>query len=847
MSNRRQKMKTQIIKENRLEKKRLTVAEQEQLRIQAESKKRKSSRSLKVIRAVRKESQPTVLTLLFSVILNLFLGYGFTFMLTSAYSLPVNQLIFLPGLLLMSLGMSYCHAQKEKLTPILLTILLILLTRCIFMKDFFRINTQVRYVYSVLQQRVFRAFPPMYQTAQEIQAHQLDVTVLMLLLNFIPTFFTSYTVEKRRHIVLSMIWYIPFLFCTIITALVSPDALSCELAVTGILLLLVFQYVRRLGDSNADKRMLIITAPLLVLCLLIGTFFPQEGYTRNKLAASHFNELRSFMQEMGRRWNIGGKNKEEEENTDKHPEGYTGCNTFDEETQTFKNVSEENLSQVGFFNLPDQKILSITRKYNDTKTRLPARNSPMIYLRSTSMEVMDGNSWHTYSSGFQEFTHFYSEDSLFFQRESDYILRVNTYYPFDYILIPSYVDHFYISEQSQFADLEIEPRDTWNLQEAISNNGTEGYDYAYNMIPQNASPRWADKYLEEEIYGVCLQVPEKTREGILQSNKLPTWFKEVMDGTRTMNTAEKVNGVVDFVKNLHPYDINTPFPPEGSDFVTWFLTDCPTGFCVHYATTAAVLLRMLGVPTRYAIGYLAFSDPFVTSNDVSTKDAHAWFEFFDPTYGWVLDDATPGKTITASHYNQSAIAAAYEDDNYDLPPTPTPTPIPTPTLSPTKKPTRIVTPVPTSTRKPSVSAITPTPVPTPSVLTRIWPILRGVLSIMGILFILVTLIILARVLYILFWRHKFNASSLNKRAIAYNQYFNMHLYILESPGSRVARKIVQKAEYSNGSITEEELATLIRFSQHNLEIQIPGSPLLRRLLSRLLRIRLPAHEASETD
>lgn len=814
--------------ENRLEKKRVTVAEQEKIRAKEELKKRKRTHSVKVVRAVRKSSEPTYLTLIFSVILNLILGTGFSLMLTSTYSLPVNVYVFVPFLLLISLGISYCHAQKEKLTPFLLATMLTLLVWCFFMTDTLRINAQTRYAYSVLQQRVFHGWRPMFEGAEVLRDKRRDITVLLLLVNFIPTYFTSLTVEKRKNILISAVWYIPFLFCSTITTRMTPDGIPCLLAVSGILLLLIFQFVRRLGDKNTDKRMLIITAPVVLLCLLIGGLFPKESYDKDKMAAAHLTELRGLMQDLRKRLMISETPEDEEP---EEGSKYAGSILFDESETILSANTVEDLSKMGYFDPPDQKIMFISRYYNDTENHYVTSTTRLIYLRSTCMEIMDGNSWRPYTTPeLKEPAYFYTEENDVPKREADFVIRIKSYFPTDTFLVPSYTDHFYISEESKYADLGIEPHTFWNLQERIPSNGVTDYDYAFNLVPQKATPEWNPDYLENEVYGVCLEVPEKTREGILKSKKIPKWYREVLDGTLTMTTSEKVYGVVEFVKNLHPYDQQTPYPPEGSDFVTWFITQAKSGFCVHYATTAAVLLRMIGVPTRYVTGYLTGSDVFVSGSEISMRDAHAWFEFFDPDYGWILDDATPGNAITAGHFNAYAIATEYGDMNYSFPATPTPTPSPTPTPTtapvhgtiyrPTLSPTPTVTPVPESTFG--------LPFKIPQV----------ILVIPLVLVIVAAVLALLRLLYVLFWKIRFKKDSLSRRAIEYTRYFNMHGHILEAPDSRVVRSIFTKAEYSNESITEKELEKLIRFGLHNLDKQIPGRNVLRRMISKILRVSL---------
>jgi len=93
----------------------------------------------------------------------------------------------------------------------------------------------------------------------------------------------------------------------------------------------------------------------------------------------------------------------------------------------------------------------------------------------------------------------------------------------------------------------------------------------------------------------------------------------------------------------------TPQPlPQDADFATWFLRDAKEGYCVHFATTAAVLLRALGVPTRYAEGYIVIRSDYEKPQDaegyvpIEDTHAHAWAEVFDPVQlCWIPVEMTP--------------------------------------------------------------------------------------------------------------------------------------------------------------------------------------------------------------
>jgi transglutaminase-like putative cysteine protease len=65
------------------------------------------------------------------------------------------------------------------------------------------------------------------------------------------------------------------------------------------------------------------------------------------------------------------------------------------------------------------------------------------------------------------------------------------------------------------------------------------------------------------------------------------------------------------------------------------------GYCEHYASTMAILLRMKGVPARVAEGFLP-SPPVNGVETILKSSSHAWVEVYFPRYGWVTFDPTGG-------------------------------------------------------------------------------------------------------------------------------------------------------------------------------------------------------------
>lgn len=81
--------------------------------------------------------------------------------------------------------------------------------------------------------------------------------------------------------------------------------------------------------------------------------------------------------------------------------------------------------------------------------------------------------------------------------------------------------------------------------------------------------------------------------------------------------------------------------PLGNDSVDEFLFDTREGFCEHFASSFAFLLRAAGVPARVVVGYLGGQpDPTINSLIIRQSDAHAWNEVWLEGRGWLRVDPT---------------------------------------------------------------------------------------------------------------------------------------------------------------------------------------------------------------
>jgi hypothetical protein len=72
------------------------------------------------------------------------------------------------------------------------------------------------------------------------------------------------------------------------------------------------------------------------------------------------------------------------------------------------------------------------------------------------------------------------------------------------------------------------------------------------------------------------------------------------------------------------------------------------GYCEYYATTMAILLREMGIPTRLVEGFLPGRlDRGTGTSTVLNSGSHAWVQVYFPDWGWIDFDPTGIATLAA--------------------------------------------------------------------------------------------------------------------------------------------------------------------------------------------------------
>ena len=83
-----------------------------------------------------------------------------------------------------------------------------------------------------------------------------------------------------------------------------------------------------------------------------------------------------------------------------------------------------------------------------------------------------------------------------------------------------------------------------------------------------------------------------------------------------------------------------------SDPLADFLFVRKRGHCEYFASSMAIMLRTLGIPSRVVNGFRTSEFNDLTANYVvRASSAHSWVEAYFPGYGWISFDPTPGTPL----------------------------------------------------------------------------------------------------------------------------------------------------------------------------------------------------------
>lgn len=122
--------------------------------------------------------------------------------------------------------------------------------------------------------------------------------------------------------------------------------------------------------------------------------------------------------------------------------------------------------------------------------------------------------------------------------------------------------------------------------------------------------------------------------------RIPQLAAQITTGEN--NDYDKAVAIERYLKTHYGYTLQLLRTPV-ADPLANFLFVRKQGHCEYFASSMAVMLRTLRIPSRVVNGFRSSEFNDVTGKYVvRARDAHAWVEAYFPGYGWITFDPTPG-------------------------------------------------------------------------------------------------------------------------------------------------------------------------------------------------------------
>ena len=351
--------------------------------------------------------------------------------------------------------------------------------------------------------------------------------------------------------------------------------------------------------------------------------------------------------------------------------------------------------------------------------------------------------------------------------------------------------------------------------DGMADNPDQIREYSFDQIIPDASytGKPLGRYMREQCLRLSLGTQKAAKDYLVKHRIL---------GSGGLSKEEIAEAIGKHVQGVASYSLSTSrMPQDETDFAMWFLENGETGYCVHFASAAVVLLRAAGIPARYVTGYM-FQAEAGKAVTVTAGRAHAWAEYYDSVRGWCVLDATPGT-----------------EGNNPLPTAPTqgtttpPTETTQASTAPTNPTQQAQTTAPSAGTTPTGGTDGPDDPQVdlrPQVdLSPLWSalwVLLWVLCGCGVLFGQYTIRRRLR-------RKKTLTGTSNARALALWREILRRSRVLKKPLPAELLELAEKAKFSQHTLTVQERMVLTAHID-NLNAELAKKPVLLRLLIRLI-------------
>lgn len=537
---------------------------------------------------------------------------------------------------------------------------------------------------------------------------------------------------------------LPMGACFVVTD-TQPATFWIYVTMLGVLLLMVTSSARKRGAKNGNRLCAMAVAPLVLALLLLFVLTPKDQYTGQERAQKMVDKVLgtdAVQLFMGH-------------SSDSGAIGVSG--------------EHVDLKSVGYRLESEAKILEVTAQFDG-----------VVYLRGRAMDSYDGITWWDNSENTEIGKLNWPGGSL----DDGGEVTVSTRYAHRMLYTPYYVK----TREHREVTLGVE-------------NEKKLTEYSFSCLRQ-PQPAFFNQFVQvsQEATGWG---SVSTKDVLGLSEHVEAWAVSTANkATRGVHgTYNKAQAIAGYVRNSASYDTQTPrMPMREKNFVRWFLEESDTGYCVHFASAAAVLLQGAGIPARYVTGYVTQVKAGQTV-EVKASQAHAWVEYWLPGYGWTILEATPADLTssqeTTAQTEQTTTAEATEQTRPEA-----------------------TAPDAASPQKPQEKALD---------LTPLWRTLDGFAILFCVIFVAEFQYRLRRKL----WQRRLLCADTNARAVlCWQETVRLANLLRHLPDEKLF-DLAQRAKFSQHAITEDELA-LFEENRKTAVQQLKSRAFFRRLYYRYI-------------
>lgn len=421
-----------------------------------------------------------------------------------------------------------------------------------------------------------------------------DATGFFVLLSLILNGLFSFLISRIKSIKIAGLLSIALLVPCFVLVNTLPDLVPLLIIFTVLFALYFSSQTRQLNYAHSGVITAVCAVILAVLITVLAVINPVADYERPKWQDNMLNTVQTL---------TGMKT-------------YNGSGKISSAlAEVGNNVSSEvDFSNAGALKQTGTKVMTVVADLNGR-----------IYLKGMSYANYENNKWSVLTD---EQANDYPQDFQAFIMTANYQERstvtIDTVNKESIVYTPYYLASI---------------NDTFSpVCDVLVSNSDKATNYSMSVMPyseselDNFSMDFSSQVYDYDnfVKSYYLKLPYDTKLAMLKIAE-----ENNLTGVSTQNIPQAVK---QFVSHSASYSLNTQKVPDGRDVAEWFLNDAETGYCMHFANAAAVMLRALDVPARYVTGYCA--DVVDGKAIVTSDNAHAWVEYYDSSIGWIPLDAT---------------------------------------------------------------------------------------------------------------------------------------------------------------------------------------------------------------